>query len=68
MSLKSVVLQGSTHSIRVLCYKGADDWDLMSYAGFAGTIMGDMVLFVLCSGCVVATTDELPPLERHLLR
>ena len=42
-----------------LCYKGADDWDLMSHAGFAGTIVGAMVLFVLCSGGVVATTDEL---------
>ena len=41
-----------------LCYKGADDWDLMSYAGFAGTIMGAMVSFVLCSGCVLATTDK----------
>ena len=41
-----------------LCYKGADDWNLMSYAGFAGTIIGAMVSFVLCSVFVVVMTDK----------
>ena len=41
-----------------LCYKGADDWDMMSYAGLAGTIMGAMVCFVLCPVCITVTSDK----------